>query len=280
MLRADDYDLRAITPTVAKILDVIVPFGTEVDPISEVLEGIPSAERLVLVVIDGFGSALWKYVRHAVPTINRIAELRQMEIASVMPSTTYVCISSMLTGTSPNRHGVTNLNDAISAADDPGINTLFDVVKCKGQETLMAVHRKGVAGLPLERLVDQAIVVEEANDDEIYKQVPELICTHRFGFAFVHLIDIDEAAHSYGPYTSEVKSAASKMDYHLGKLLACFAKRGYAIMVVADHGMHKIPRADMEGYTGNHDGSVEEDRVVPLFWASAEEFLNGVVGEN
>ena len=279
MFRADDYDLRAIAPTAARILDVAAPSGAEVDPIPEVLDAIPSAERLVLVVVDGFGSALWKYIGDAVPSLNRLADLRHMEIASVLPSITYVCISTMLTGISPGRHGVTNLDDAVQVLDTTKIDTLFDAVKRTGRETLMAVHQKGVTGLPLDRFADRSVVVEGAKDAEIYTQVPGLIRTHRPAFAFLHLIDIDEAAHAYGPYTAEVKRAASEMDRRLEGLLACFAEAGYALLALADHGMHEIPGGDSDGHLGNHDGSVEEDRVVPLLWASAEELLEVVRGE-
>ena len=143
----------------------------------------------------------------------------------------------------------------------------------------MAVHQKVVAGLPLDRFADRSVVVEGTQDAEIYARVPELIRTHRPGFAFVHLVDIDEAAHAHGPYTAEVKRVASEMDRYLEGLLACFAEAGYALLALADHGMYEIPGGDREGHLGNHDGSVEEDRVVSLLWTSAEELQEVVKGE-
>ena len=137
----------------------------------------------------------------------------------------------------------------------------------------MAVHKRDVAGLDIERFADRTVLAEERNDLEIYSRVPGLIAEGLPGFAFVHLLDIDEAGHKYGPYTPEVREAAVNTDRRMKGLLASLAASGYAVVIVADHGMHESPRgvADESGNLGTHDGSVQEDLLVPLLWATAEE---------
>jgi predicted AlkP superfamily pyrophosphatase or phosphodiesterase len=269
----DGYDLRAISPTVAQILDVPVPRGAEVGPVAEVLDTLPSAERLVLVVIDGFGSALWLHVEHAVPTLNRLAGLHRLDISSVLPSLTYICLSTMLTGVSPENHGVVNLEDMVRVANAPQLDTVFDRVRDARRETFLAVHRRDVEGIPLDRYADQTVLAEDREDAEIYDRVPDLVRAHQPAFAFVHLIDIDETSHAYGPYTAEVTHAALEMDRRLKNFFAFLGEAGYALMVLADHGLHEAPGGsdNREGDLGTHDGSVEEDLVVPLLWASAAE---------
>lgn len=270
---AETIDLRAIAPTISRVLDVPAPNGAEAAPIAEVVDTLHAADRLALVVVDGFGSSLWAQVRGAVPVFNRIAALRHIEIRSVLPSMTYICISTMLTGVSPTSHGVTDLRTMIRATRSPDMDSVFNRVRDAGGQTLMAVHKRDVAGLDVERFADRTVLAEERNDREIYARVPGLILEHSPTFAFVHLLDVDEAGHRYGPYAPEVRQTAAEMDRDLKGLLACLATSGYAVVIVADHGMHESPGGgtDEGGNRGMHDGSVREDLVVPLLWATAEE---------
>ncbi len=275
---AETIDLRAIAPTVARILNVRPPDGAVAAPIAEVVETLHTADRLALVVVDGFGSSLWTHVRDVVPVLNRVAALRRLEIQSVLPSMTYICISTMLTGVSPSAHGVTDLQSMIRVSQSTDMDTVFNRVKDAGGQTLMAVHKRDVAGLDVERFADRTVLAEERNDLEIYGQVPGIIVENSPMFAFVHLLDIDEAGHRYGPYAQEVRQAARGLDRRLKGLLACLAASGYAVVIVADHGMHESPRGvpGAEGNRGMHDGSVPEDLLIPLLWATAGE-LGGIV---
>jgi predicted AlkP superfamily pyrophosphatase or phosphodiesterase len=277
---AEIIDLRAVAPTVARVLNVPAPGGAEAEPIAEVVETLHAADRLALVLVDGFGSSLWQYVRDAVPVLNRIAALRHLEIQSVLPSMTYICISTMLTGVSPSSHGVTDLQTLIRATRSADMDTVFNRVRDAGGQTLMAVHKRDVEGLDIERFADRTVLAEERNDLEIYGRVPGLIVENLPTFAFVHLLDIDEAGHRYGPYTPEVRQSARAMDRRLKGLLACLATSGYAAVILADHGMHEAPREtpDTEGNRGMHDGSVPEDLLIPLLWATAEELGDIVKG--
>jgi len=263
------YDLRAVAPTIARILDVSVPAGAETGPMREVLEALPSADRVAVVLIDGFGCALWDYVADAVAAINRLAGMNRMDIQSVRPPFTHICITTMLTGVSAEAHGVSDLDDMLRVSSVPQIDTLFDRVRSADKKTLLAVHRKGVAGLPLHRFADFVIVAEEQEDAEIFNRAPDLIRAKRPALAFVHLVTIDEVAHAYGPYAPQVRLAAADLDRRLRALLRCLAECGYAAVTLADHGMHALKEPDCDGHLGAHDGSVEEDMRVPFLWASA-----------
>ena len=261
-------DLRSIAPTVAEILGIPVPSGAEGIPIAEVLNTLPSAEHMGLVILDGFGSSLWRQLKGDVPTVNRLAELHYEEISSVRPALTYVCISSILTGMSPESHGVTDLEKAERVARSGRIETLFGTARRAGCRTMLAAHQKGVGDLPLDRFADDSIIVEGDEDAELYEQIPSMLRTVKPHLAFVHLIDIDEAAHKWGPYSAPVQEVAARMDRGLNGLLRAFAEAESAIMLLADHGVHEEKG---NRHSGTHDGSVEEDLLVPLVWASPEE---------
>ena len=261
-------DIRAIAATVAHILQVPVPAGAEAGPIAVVQASLPRAERLALVILDGFGSSLWDQAREAIPTLDRLAAVNRIDLRSVVPSLTYVCLSSMLTGISPGAHGVMDRSQMAAAAADGRIGTLFGSVRAAGGRTLLAAHRKGVDGLPLDRLADQSIVVDGLQDDGIYSRGPEAVLADRPTLAVLHLIEIDEVGHACGPGSREVRRVASETDRRLTGLLRFLADAGYAVLVTADHGMHETG-SDEGGERGTHDGSVEEDLWVPLVWASA-----------
>ena len=62
------------------------------------------------------------------------------------------------------------------------------------------------------------------------------------------------------------------MNSQLWVLLASLTGLDYAIMLLADHGMHLASGVLGENdQLGVHDGSVEEDLAVPLIWGSSEE---------
>ena len=265
------YDLSAVAATAAGILGLEPPPSASA-PIEPVLATLPRAERLALLVVDGFGSTVWEGVRDRVPVLSRLREVNHTEISSVVPSFTYICLSTMLTGVSPASHGVTGLQEMVQAVQSARLQTLFDGVRRGGGESLLAVHRRDVEGVPVDRFAEHTLLAEERVDTEIYARVPEILRTHRPTFAFIHFLDIDEAAHAHGPASLEVAEAASRTDSRLGALLRDLALEGYAAVLLADHGQHAAgDRPDEEGNLGVHDGSCEEDLRVPLVWASAQD---------
>ena len=238
----------------------------------EVTEAMPSANRLALVVLDGLGSKVWEHAKDQMPLLAKMATHHHKEIYSVLPSMTYICLSTMLTGVSPQAHGIADLETLVEAANDSRLNTLFDSIRGTGQKTLLAVHERDVAGVPVSRFADITILAKEPNDEEIYSRVPVEASRFQPCFMFIHLLEIDESGHQHGPYSQEVRQAATKMNHRLEDLIVRLSDWEYSILLVADHGMHQSTKESNEdGHQGVHDGSVEEDLAVPLIWASAEE---------
>ena len=65
------------------------------------------------------------------------------------------------------------------------------------------------------------------------------------------------------------------MDRRLGGFILGLAEHGYAIVVLADHGLHDVPEGTLDSgdQLGAHDGSVDEDLTVPLMWGSRREIV-------
>ncbi len=90
------------------------------------------------------------------------------------------------------------------------------------------MHERDVRGVPVSQFADRTILAKEPNDAEICKSVSEEARLHRPRFMFVHLLEIDEAGQEYGPYSQEVKAAATRMNSQLRVLLASLTGLDYA----------------------------------------------------
>ena len=58
-----------------------------------------SPDRLALVVLDGLGSNVLEHVKDEMPVLMKLADLHHIEVRSVLPSLTYICLSTLPTGT-------------------------------------------------------------------------------------------------------------------------------------------------------------------------------------
>ncbi|MBB30145.1 MAG: hypothetical protein CME25_14725 [Gemmatimonadetes bacterium] len=93
------YDIQCIAPTVASILAVPVSSGSEVGPVEKVTDSMQPPDRLALVVLDGLGSNVLEQVKDEMPVLMKLADLHHIEVRSVLPSLTYICLSTLPTGT-------------------------------------------------------------------------------------------------------------------------------------------------------------------------------------
>ena len=88
-----------------------------------------SPDRLALVVLDGLGSNVLEHVKDEMPVLTKLANLHHIEVRSILPSLTYICLSTMPTGTSPSSHSIANLDTLAEAARALRLDTLFDSVR-------------------------------------------------------------------------------------------------------------------------------------------------------
>ena len=269
---AERPDLRVVAPTISHLLGVEAPVHAEVGPHSEVLETLKQSQRLTVLVIDAFGVQVWESLRGTLPNLDRLAGFHRAEIRSLVPSLTYVCMATMVTGVLPESHGIGEREQMQAAAEAGAVDTVFNRLREAGMVTMLAVHRRDVEGVPVERFADHCLLAEERNDRELFEKLPEMLTRFEPTFTFAHFLDVDEAGHAYGPGSQEVRKAAASIDSRLGGLLRCLSDLGSDVLLLADHGMHAVSGGgDEEGHLGTHDGSVEEDLAVPLVWASASE---------
>ncbi|HUV73762.1 MAG TPA: alkaline phosphatase family protein [Anaerolineae bacterium] len=250
----DDVEasIADIAPTAATALGLSVPSEATGRPLP-----VPSADRVALIFLDGFG-----YVRYsealAEGSIPNLAALGEPLVAlTTYPSITSVSTASLLTGASPDVHGV----------DQRGIRktdteTLFDVATSAGLK-VVAVEGESLSfalrGAELELSAD--LDGNGSTDDNVLASTLDVLRTGPPDVLFVHFHGIDDTGHGYGPGSPEESAAVEEVDSAVGRIVEMLPE-GTLIVVFADHGMHKV---EEEGRLGNHGYLLERDMFIPIF---------------
>jgi arylsulfatase A-like enzyme len=179
---------------------------------------------------------------------------------TILPSKTLPSHTSMLTGVTPEVHGITWNEDESGHTGTVGVPTIFDLAEARGMQTAAFFGKAkfrhlvrpggapGVRSAPRGAEVYRAGVVTQQVEQHLRFRKPRLL--------FVHLADPDQAGHRYGwmslPYRMAVRSA----DAAVGRLVEA-AERAYGgdvlVIVTADHG----------GHGHGHGSEAEEDVQIP-----------------
>jgi hypothetical protein len=241
-----------IAPTVATALGLSVPSGATGRPLP-----VPAADRVVLFFLDGFG-----YVRYTealsegqIPNLAALGE--PLVAVTTYPSITSVSTASLLTGATPDVHGVDQ-----SGIRKTDTETLFDVASAAGLK-VVAVEGESLA-FALRGAEFQLSADFDGNgstDDNVLRNTVEVLRGGLPDILLVHFHGIDDAGHTYGPGSLEESVAVEEVDAAVGRIIEMLPK-GTLVVIFADHGMHKVQE---EGHLGNHGHLLERDMFIPIF---------------
>jgi predicted AlkP superfamily pyrophosphatase or phosphodiesterase len=226
-------------------------------------------ERVIVAVLDGLRpDAIPLYnLRH----IDRLSQQGASTFAAttVEPSVTAAAMTSLLTGTAPQIHGLTSERFHIPKPRGP-LDPLPQLLGRHGLPStacLAALPRayRGLGeriaarlGFTATRFVgDSAAEILTAGRDAIHRQ--------RRGLILFHWPDADRAGHAHGWMSSEYGVAARRLDSALG-LLAAMADtrtdRSTVLIALADHGGGGVCRT-------HHDSAHRHDRTIPIIVVGA-----------
>ncbi|HEV2148497.1 MAG TPA: alkaline phosphatase family protein [Longimicrobiaceae bacterium] len=168
-----------------------------------------------------------------------------LQARTITPSKTLPSHTSMLTGVSPAKHGITWNDDRVDETGRVGVPTVFDLADSAGLRTAAFFgkakfrHLVG-AGDPgfwasVPRGAEVLLAPRMVEDVERYLKYrdPELL--------FVHVSDPDIAGHSTGWMSAPYRAAVRRADAAVGRILrAARARYGddMVLIVTADHGGH------------------------------------------
>ena len=259
----DEYDMRSVAPTVCQVLGVRPPSSAEVEPLEEVVGTMGVVERLAVVVIDAFGASTWAAARMEVPTFNALANRHLIHLRSVMPTITPVNFATMLTGAHPDRHLIRD------RAEKLALETVFDVLREEGRVSATAARAVSSLGILISPFADRPGLAESNTDEEVYALAVEAL-ESRVDLLWVQFLDVDDEGHRHGPLSGESAAAAHRDDGYLRGIAEEASRRGYGLMVLADHGQHTVMRED-GSMGGTHGSDIDDDVYVPFVWSTPRE---------
>lgn len=222
---------------------------------------------VILISIDGWR---WDYLeRFAPPTLSRLAAqgVRAAGLIPQFPSKTFPNHYTIVTGLTLAHHGIVSNN--MRAPDIPGDfsmsnrDVLADPRWWGGEPIWNTVERQGKVAAPMFWPGSEAAIggrhatfwrdFDNAlpNADRV-KQVIEwlkLPVGKRPSFLTLYFSDVDNAGHTWGPDSDQVREAAMSVDRSIGDLVAGVAAAGLTdrvnYVVVSDHGMAALSRDRM-----------------------------------
>jgi len=193
------------------------------------------AEHVIMISLDG--------ARPDVILASNMPNTREMSdkgaytwwAQSISPSSTLPAHSSMLSGSLPEKHGIT-WNSWKAEGGYVLSTTCFEIAKRAGRSTSMFVGKQKLEHISKPGTVDKFI-----KSDDI-KSVGEYFLQNKPNLLFIHFSSPDEAGHRYGWGSQEQRMELEKCDKNIGLLREYVGKSGASAVTVwiitADHGGH------------------------------------------
>ena len=179
-----------------------------------------------------------------------IAQKNLLHVRSVLPAITPVNFATMATGAPSDIHNIRDRSEPLI------IETIFLVLS----ESATASRASSTVGILLSKFANYKGIAESNLDEDVVNIMLDLVKQKTPRFILTQLLDIDDTGHKFGLESDEFKTSLSVTDKRLGKILPCLAKEGYGLIMLADHGVHQAENK------ATHDGSTEDDMIVPLTW--------------
>jgi hypothetical protein len=233
--------------------------------------GLPDADRVCLLVVDGMGWELLRDHQAAAPFLSELA-VTGRPLTAGFPATTATSLASLGTGRPPGQHGVLGYQVAVPGEGrllnalrwdqrvdpvkwQPG-STIFERAARAGISAFrVAHHALGPTGLSVATMRGADVVPADTLGALVAEAAAALRGTDR-GLAMVYHGELDATGHVFG-------CTSDAWRYHLGHVdklaeqLAGALPPGTALYVTADHGMVDVPdqdRADADEVPALRDG--------------------------
>jgi predicted AlkP superfamily pyrophosphatase or phosphodiesterase len=169
---------------------------------------------------------------------------------TILPSTTLPSHTSMLTGYTPDVHGV-SWDDYNQTRGLLSVPTLFSVAHAKGLRTAMVVGKEKFA-LFRDTGACDTWVFTTRGDDDVSARASAVVSTARPDLLFVHMADVDLTGHRSQWMSDAYLDAVRRADQAVGRLLASLPA-DMTVILTADHG----------GHLGDHGTEDSRDTLIP-----------------
>lgn len=179
---------------------------------------------------------------------------------TVFPSKTLPSHTSMLTGVTPDVHGITWNTDQTDRRGVVGVETVFEVAKRRGFGTAAFFSKAKLRHLERPNSLDY---MQAPSGVEVYTATQTVEAATRYmrfrrpNLMFVHIAEPDAAGHSLGWMSFAYRWAVRRADGAVGEILEAadetYGAGNYTVIVTADHG----------GHGRGHGDASEDDMQIP-----------------
>lgn len=249
----DGRSLASVLPAAAASLGVLDPQGR--NAAAQAVLGLPAAERVCVVLVDGLGfENLSERSGHA-PFLRSLLH-DGAEITCGFPSTTAVSMGVFGTGTGPGRTGMVGYT-----ARDPRTGALANLVSWDGAPDPLDLQREPtvfehltaagvrVTSIGPARFADSGMTraalrgarywAAESLESRVDAAAFELMTP---GLVYLYWGDVDKVGHHEGSESWQWGDALELADRELARLRSVLPA-GTEVVITADHGMLDVDRA-------------------------------------
>ncbi|SEL07946.1 Type I phosphodiesterase / nucleotide pyrophosphatase [Carnobacterium iners] len=224
--------------------------------------------KVILVVLDGLNAktahTYMGFLEHLIEN-NQCAAYR---MNAELPAQSRPLYEVIQTGVPSYLNGIVS-NGTVRRSKETSV---FQLAKAAGLKTGAAsyhwvseLYNKAPFNPMTDRIqldTDQAIenglfyYEDHYPDSHLIADGAYLINEKQTDYILIHSMNIDDIGHKFGSQSKEYVQAAVRMDALLANYLMDWLKKGYQVVVTADHGMNEYC---------THNGVTEEERQVPLY---------------
>jgi predicted AlkP superfamily pyrophosphatase or phosphodiesterase len=230
---------------------------------------LPRVRRATVVVLDGLRPDAIE--RFSLFTVARLAQrgASTMRGRAVTPSVTAAAMATLLTGASPERHGLKT--DSFQLPRSRGLLHPWPrLLRAQQLDTTFLMARIPLFFAPVARGFSALLGVSDVRFSgdscaEIVADAIRVLERQPTGALVVHLPDADRAGHEHGWMSPEYELAAGRMDNALARLLRHIDLEDPSELVIAcaDHG-------GGGALQNSHDSDHHFDTTIPVILAGGD----------
>ncbi len=214
--------------------------------------GLPAANRIAVVMVDGLGKALLRARGGHAPFLRKIMENSQTLLSS-FPSTTAASLASLGTGLPPGQHGVVGY-DAVDPIGRRVVNqlggwpkdldpltwqphaTIFEKAAAAGVHTAtVSLSQFRGSALTAAALRGPVFMPAESAHARV-RATCEVLAANPRALVYCYFNELDKAGHRHGKGSAQWGNALEDLD-SLMRTLAARVPAGTLLLLTADHGM-------------------------------------------
>jgi len=261
-----DYDGLSIV-AIPSLIEALLTQSETLSPLQEALS-LPSFDRVVFLILDGFGYHAFQRIRAAgdIPTLDRLGSRGTLlPLTTVFPSTTVTALTTLATGLPPIAHGMIGyrlyLRETCAITDMIRLQLVASCTSLSAAEagldldrllpTSTAYERLDARGVTSHVLLPHAIA-QSGLSQVLYRGCPHVEPTMGFAdmcvrareilelsagrcFLTLYWPGLDAIAHVRGPETAAYRAEAASIDAALAAQLVDRLD-DTLLLVSSDHG--------------------------------------------